>query len=45
MDVNIKDNDGKTALDLAKTEDIKELLIKAGAKWNLSLRAEQSEAW
>ena len=31
-DVNIKNNYGKTALDLAKIEEIKELLRKAGAK-------------
>ena len=31
-DVNIKNNYGKTALDLAKTKEIKELLKKAGAK-------------
>ena len=31
-DINIKNNDGKTALDLAKTEEIKKVLRKAGAK-------------
>ena len=31
-DVNIKNNDGKTALDLAETEEIKEVLKKAGIK-------------
>lgn len=30
--VNIKNNEGKTVLDLARNEDIKELLRKAGAK-------------
>ena len=31
-DINIKNNDGKTALDLADTEEIKEVLRKAGDK-------------
>ena len=31
-DVNAKDNEGKTALDLADTEEIEEVLRKAGAK-------------
>ncbi len=31
-DVNIKNNDGYTALDFARDEEIKELLRKAGAK-------------
>ena len=31
-DVNIKDDSGKTALDYAKTPEIREVLIKAGAK-------------
>ena len=30
--VNIKDNHGRTALDLAETEEIKKVLRKAGAK-------------
>lgn len=31
-DVNIKDNYGRAALDLAKTKEIKEVLKKSGAK-------------
>ena len=31
-DINIKNKDGKTALDLSDTEEIKEVLRKAGAK-------------
>lgn len=31
-DINIKNNDGKTALDLADSEGIKEVLRKTGAK-------------
>ena len=31
-DINIKNNDGKTALDLADSEEIKEVLRKTGAK-------------
>ena len=31
-DVNIKNKEGKTALDLADTEEIKEVLRKAGYK-------------
>ena len=31
-DVNIKNNDGKTVLDLAKTKEIEEVLRKAVAK-------------
>ena len=31
-DINIKNNDGKTALDLADNEEIKEILRKAGYK-------------
>jgi len=30
--VNMKNNNGKTALDLVKTQEIKNLLTKAGAK-------------
>ena len=30
--VNIKDNHGRTALDLAETEEIKKVLRKVGAK-------------
>lgn len=31
-DINIKNNNGKTALDLADSEEIKEVLRKTGAK-------------
>ena len=31
-DINIKNNDGKTTLDLADSEEIKEVLRKAGYK-------------
>ena len=31
-DINIKNNNGKTALDLVNTEGIKEVLRKTGAK-------------
>ena len=31
-DVNAKNSNGKTALDLAETDEVKELLTKAGAK-------------
>ena len=31
-DINIKNNDGKTALDLTDSEEIKEVLRKTGAK-------------
>ncbi len=32
-DVNAEDNDGNRALDLAKTDEVKEVLLKAGGKF------------
>ena len=32
-DVNAEDNDGNTALDVAKTDEVKEVLLKAGGKF------------
>ena len=39
-DVNTKDNKGKSALDVAKTPEVKALLIKHGAKTSEQLNKE-----